>query len=189
MRTFFKMSLFRMSLAAFMLVAVTGCPPKSEKTGDPKPAKTGDKVEHTHDDGAHGGHKFHFEKGHDVLAELVVKDGKIAIFVIDHDDPSQTVEADDKEIKITGVKHDGKDLGPIVLKAMKKDKKTWFEASGDAVPKEIKEAHDLNGGTFTVKIGGKERKATISEEDEDEHEEHSDHKSKHSDHDEKKMNK
>lgn len=144
-----------MTCAAFMAMAMlSGCS-KSDKDGA-KPAQPGD-VKVTHNKGDRGGKKFHLQEGgkdnHKFLCECVFKDGRLALYVLDHNDTKKSFKAEEAEIAITGVKHDGKYLPPIKLAAKEKDGEHWFEATGDAIPQGLSEMHDLAGGTFAVTVG------------------------------------
>lgn len=152
-------------LPALLAVAVvaTGC---RKKTDNAKPAEDNKKkVADAHSEGPHGGTSFDVGK-HEYMAEVLVKDGVVHLYFHDHNKKEVAVQAEEKEIKITAIKHDGKSLPDLTLTAKpdEKDKgkegSSHFQASGDAV-KEIKEAHALNGAKFKATIKGKEYDITI----------------------------
>lgn len=143
-------------LAAALLA---GC--NSKKTGDAKPAGKPGEVKLGHDEGPHGGFAFDVG-GHKYMGELLVKDKKIDVYLIQHSDKTKAVFTTDKQITITAIKHEGKALPDITLKAAPLDGETekWshFEA---AAPDGVDEAHVLNGAKFTVDVGGEKLEATI----------------------------
>lgn len=189
-------TIFSAVLAGLCLLgfSLSGCRPKT-KTGAAQPAeKVKGHLKDVHSQGPHGGQTFHFAEGHDVLAEIVFKKDprRIELYFLEHDDKTKGVPASDKQITLTGLKHEGKSLPDVVLTAAplagEKDGASRFVASGMAVPAEVDEAHALNGATFTATIGGKKRSATINihehghDEDDDHHHGHDEDGKKHHDH-------
>ena len=144
-----------------------GC---NKKTGEYKTADKPGKVKLEHHQGARGGVAFDVGEGHKYMAELIVKDKKIEIYLIDHHDKEKKkpVFTTDKEITITGIEHDKKKHADITLKAAplkdEKDKWSHFEA---AAPEGVDEAHVLDRAQFSVTIDGKKQPATIEAEEHD----------------------
>jgi len=155
------------ALTLCLALTLTGCQNKTDQQAKPAKDDKG-QVEDVHSQGPHGGHKFHFASGHDVLAEIVfAKDPRtIELYLIDHENEKQGVIATDNEITLTGLKHDGEDLPDVTLTAQplegEQGGSSHFIATGDAVPAEIDDEHALNGATFTATIDGKKRTATIT---------------------------
>ena len=174
------MRLFSLGVLAAVLsaaVLLAGCT-KSKTKGEYTEAKTGGQIESEHDEGKHGGHLIHIDDHHKNMAEIVVKDGTITVYFVDHNDTSKAVLLSDQEIVISGLKHDGKDVA-ITLKAKPLDGETdgssRFEAAGDAVPEHVKDHEVLHGGKFSYTIGDEKFDVTIPEED---HEDGDEHKTK-----------
>lgn len=155
----------RFTLAAACLFLLTiGCT-KSDSNNEIKPGKN-EPLEETHNAGSRGGKNFHLTKNgklvHDYLAEIVCKERKIFLYIIDHDDAEKFIPVAEKEIKITGLKAGEKKLSPITLTLQTKGKQSWFEASGDAIPAEIKTIADLNGGIFSITINKEKYEVPIN---------------------------
>lgn len=145
-------------LAVTIAIAPVGC--RKKKSDDAKPAGgNGDNVPDAHAKGPNGGPAFDIGD-HKYRAEILVKEGKVHLYILDHDDNKVAVPASDKQIKVTAIKHEGKSLPDFTLAAKPLEgemdgSSSHFEASGDAV-KDIKEAHALNGAKFKVTIKGEE---------------------------------
>ena len=164
-----RSAIFSLLLAGLCVLGfcLPGCRPKT-KTGNAQPAeKVKGNLKDVHSQGPHGGRIFHFAEGHDVLAEIVFKKAPrtIELYFLEHDDKTKGVPASDRQITLSGLKHEGKSLPDVVLTAVpqegEKDGASRFVAAGQAVPAEVEEAHALDGATFTATIGGKKRSATI----------------------------
>lgn len=140
-----------------LCLAAAGCRPKkteSEKTGD----KTGQQKKFArHSDGPHGGYSFDIGK-HEYMAEILIKDGVLHLYFHEHNDKEKPILVDEKEIKITAIKVDGKKRRDITLPAKRLDGETkgssHFELGGDAV-KEITRPYALHGAKFQATIQGK----------------------------------
>lgn len=169
-------------LLAALFLAPAGCGKKTKTEARPA-ADNKRPPKETTATGPHGGHKFHLAKGHDVVAEIkfTSEPRRVELYFLDHEDNTKGILAADEAITLSGLKHAGKDLADVTLKAAplqgENGGSSHFEATGDAVPADVDEVQALNGATFTATIGGKSRKATVNA-GEEEHDEHEDHKSK-----------
>lgn len=171
------------SLTVAMLVALAGC--NSDDTDYKKPAGDSGPVKEvhgTHKPGPHGG-KLLDLGDHEFMAEVVFKEDDpktITVYLIDHNDNSKAVFTGDQELKINGLKVGDSEVSlTLASKPQEGDpegKTSRFEVSGESIPAEIEDMHELENGQFTVTINDIPYSGTIEHDDHDEdHEHHKDH--------------
>jgi len=180
-------------LSVGLTICIAGCPEKDDKEFKPAEKK---KIEekHKHKPGPHGGDIVDLGN-HEFRAEIVFKEKEreLAIYLLDHD-KDDPVFSKDKEI-VVHFKHDGKEieakLPAVPQEGDKEGMTSRFQAKGDALPKELQDHHDLDGGHFNVDIMVKDKVRHYSakieghdhdEDHKDDHDKHKDHKDDDKDH-------
>ncbi|WP_437187253.1 hypothetical protein SH668x_000642 [Planctomicrobium sp. SH668] len=155
------------------LPLMMGCP-ADQNSGEYR--KLGDKDDVTNTD-PHDHHYAHGPNGGDIVelgdvhGEVVIADGRILTLYIlgaDAKTASPVAEAIAKFIANIGGETKEIELVAVPLEGETEGKTSRFAASGDVLPAEIIDVHDLKGDVIFV-IGGKENKATLGHDHDHDH--------------------